>query len=407
MTTPLVVAVMLAIGQEWKTSVQKRQIGNIKAREDSDQNKEDSGQKEEQKATSRIGKHNEKKHPPPPSPSPLAPDTTQRIITAGEKEKIRCKSLSNSDKGVNITEKERERDLHKRLEELERELVAIRQQLMTSNREEADSEISVNTNTSANTDCKNKNDDGKECSAVNSKNIAKNGLSEGVQSIDEDYVPTNEENKKIEEKEEKEEIEKVDLPVYTNAQMMYIYYLRLNSLRLEDVSIRCKEKLLSVSKLQLSDLTQLFDDFQKMVMNFSDATDKIFDDTLQYIYDDLNKSYQSFISFENSVEFLVISEINELHFFLLNSMGYKNIQNLISVELELQDSRLLNEKNVLLDVPSDSSSIAKNVLSVSPSPHQHIVHENNSEIKITNNEIQNDEKKIGEKKKKNFFWWIK
>ena len=340
MTTPLVVAVILAIGQEWKTSVQKRQMGNIKAKEHSDQNKEDSGQKEEQKATSRIGKHNEKK-PPPSPPPPLSPSPS----LAADKAMIRYKSLDSSDKGVNISEKESEKDLYKRLEELERELVAIRQQLMTSNREGTDREISDNTN--ANTSAKNKNDDGKERSLLNSKEVPQNVLSEGVQSVNEENVPSIEKKKEQEIEDKKE---KNDLPVYTNAQMMYIYYLRLNSLTFEDVTIHCKEKLLLLSKLQLSDITQSFNDFQKMMINFSDGTDRMFDDALHYIYNDFNESYQSLISFENSVEMLVINEINEMHYFLLNSIGFKNIQNLISVELGSQDSRPSNEKNVLLDV---------------------------------------------------------
>jgi hypothetical protein len=396
-TTPLVVAVILAIGQEWKTSVQKRQVGNVKAKDDSDQKKEDSGQKEEQKATSRIGKHNEKKLPPSPSPPSLS--------LASDKDKIRSRSLDNS-------EKERGRDLYKRLEELERELVAIRQQLVTSNREltDTDGEMSVITNTntdaSANTDAdarnKNKNGNDKDCSVANSKKVLQNVRSEGVQSITEENVLSIE---KIKEKEEKEQ-EKVDLPVYTNAQLMYIYYLRLNSLTFDDLTIYCKEKLISLSQLQLSDLTQLFNDFQNMAIKFSDDTDKLFDDTLQFIYNDINESYQSLISYENSVEVLVISEINEMHFFLLNSMGYKNIQDLISVDLGPEDSR--PENKVLHDMPPDSSPNAKNVLSVSPSPHQQIVHENISEIKIADDEIQNAEKNIVEKKKTiNFFWWIK
>lgn len=389
---------------------------NIKAKEDSDQKKEHSGEKVEQKATSRIGKHNEKKLSSPPSPpSSLASD----------KAKISHRSLSNSDrdKGVNIIEKERERDLFKRLEELERELVAIRQQLLTSDREETDTdgeemsrkgEISVDTNTKKENKNKdenknkyndeNKNDDG------NAKNVLQNVPSEGVQSDNEENVPSIENIKEQEEKEEKEEQAKVELPVYTNAQMMYIYYIRLNSLTFEDVTVYCKEKLLSLSKLQLSDISQLFNDFQKMMINFSDDTDKMFDDTIQYIYDDIKESYQSLISFESSVEMSVISEINEIHFSLLSNMGYKNIQNLISLDLEPQDSRISIEKNVLLDMPPDSSSNAKNVLLVSPSshPHQQIVQENISEIKIANEEIQNDKKNIEEKKiTKNFFWWIK
>lgn len=386
-------------------------MGNIKAKEDSDQKKEDSGQKVEQKATSRIGKHNEKKLSPSPPSHPLSSSPSSPSL-ASDKAMISHRSLNNSDKVVNVSEKERERDLYKRLEELERELVAIRQQLMTSNREETDKdgEMSVITNTNTDADAKdrnkNENDNCKECSVANSKNVLQNVLSEGVQSINEENVLS---IKKMKEQDEEKGKEKVDLPVYRNAQMMYIYYLRLNSLTFDDATIYCKEKLLSLSKLQLSDLPQLFNDFQKMMINFSDDTDKIFDDTSQYIYDDLKESYQSLISFENSVEMSVINEINEMHFFLLNSMGYKNIQNLIPVDLEPQDSSPKNEKNILLDVPSDSSSDATNVLLVSPTPHQQIIHEHVSEIKIKNNEIQEiDEKYIEEKKKtKNFFWWTR
>lgn len=392
-TTPLVVAVILAIGQEWKTSVQKRQMENIKAKEDSDQKKEDSGQKVEQKATSRIGKHNENKLSSSlPSPSP----PSSPLSLASDKAMTSHRSVNNSDKGVNISEKERERNLYKRLEELERELVAIRQQLLTSDREETDTdgEMSVITNT------KNENENDKECSVVNPKNVLQNVLSEGVQSTNEEKILS---IGKI-----KEEEEKVDLPVYTNVQMMYVYYIRLKSLTFDDATIYCKEKLLSLSKLQLSDITQSFNDFKKLIINFSDDSDKIFDDTLQYIYDDIKESYQSLISFENSVEMSVISEINEMHFSFLNNMGYKNIQNLISADLKPQDSRPSNEKNVLLDMPSDSSPNAKNVLLVSPTSHQHVVHENISEIKIANEEIENEEKNIVEKKEiKNFLWWIK
>ena len=371
---------MLAIGQRWKTAKEKSWLGN-KALVDPEE--------EAKKKRSGIGKrYMERKS--------KASDASKALLTAGNESIENPKTFTKNDVSIKGTQKES--DLYKRLEELDIELKIIRAQLMSSNMGETNGEIL----TVAESD--------PEYSAVSFKNGLEDVKLGAEQAVSDDIISDTEKKGEGVGKEGEEDVEN-PLPVYTNMQMMYICYRRLDSLTTEDMIIYAKENFLLLSQLQSSDIITVFNNVKVSMINISDETDKIFDVGLQYIYNDLYQSYESFKSFENDLEMTICGEINELYSLLMKQLGYFDVEDLISMNLGPCDSIPLNEKKVLLEISSDFECNEQNVPPSLPPSHQlqMTILENSSKVVIDNDEkeITVDKNIIDAKKSKNYFWWIK
>ena len=159
LSTPLAVAILLAIGQQWKASKERGQLEFIDAREPIE---------ESERKKSGIGeRHAERKS--------LTSDASQALSTAGDKSIETSKSLTKNLGGSINTEKER--DLYKRLEELDRELMSIRAQLISKNTEETDGEIPTDAENDA------------EYSEIHPMNVLHKVRPGAIQAISEDDIP--------------------------------------------------------------------------------------------------------------------------------------------------------------------------------------------------------------------------
>ena len=371
---------MLAIGQRWKTAKEKSWLENAALVDP---------EEEAKKKRSGIGKrYMERKS--------KTTDASKALLTADNESIGTPKTFTKND--ISMKRTQEESDLYKRLEELDVELKMIRAQLMSSNTEETNREILSVAESDA------------EYSAVSFKNGIEDVKLLEIQAVNNDIISDTEKKAGGVGKEGEDDVEN-PLPIYTNMQLMYIYYKRFDSLTTEDLIIYSKENFLLLSQLQLSDIITVFNNVKVSMINISDETDKIFDVGLQYIYNDLCQFYESFKSLENDIEITLCLEINELHSLLMKQLGYFDVEDLISMNLGPCDSIPFNEKNVPLEISSDSECNEENVPpSLSPS-HQHQMadHKNNSNVVIDNDEteITIDKEIIDTKKSKHYLWWIK